>query len=117
LGGSSGSSRERLPSPIRFSHSETVESGSSSTSAISAAVIRSRRSASIASTRCSGNREGLRLGREQRSSSRSSPSLNRFSHFAAVRVLQPAASAARANDQPSSSTRRQINARLLGQVR
>ena len=47
-----GSSLERFPSPIRFNHSETVESGNASTSAISAAVILTLLSASIACTRC-----------------------------------------------------------------
>jgi hypothetical protein len=64
-----GSSRERLPSPIRFSHNETVESGSPSTSAISDAVIRSRRSASIARTHWRGSCVGERRGRDERSSS------------------------------------------------
>jgi hypothetical protein len=73
VGGSSGSSRDRLRSPIRFSQRETVESGSSSTSAISAAVIRSLRSRSIASTRACGSRRGERRGREQRSSNSRSP--------------------------------------------
>ena len=56
-----------LARPIRFSHSETVESARPSTSAISAAVIRTRRSLSIASTRRCGSRVGLRRGREERS--------------------------------------------------
>jgi hypothetical protein len=38
-------------------------------------------------------------------------------YVAAVRSLQPAASAARASVHPCSSTRAQINRRLLGQVR
>src|SRR5215216_3241864 len=48
-GGSGGARELRLPRPIRASHLETVESAIPSTSAISAAVIRSRLSASIAS--------------------------------------------------------------------
>jgi hypothetical protein len=67
LGGSGGSSRERFPSPIRRSTSETVESAIASSSAISAAVIRSRLSAAIARTSRGGVAFGLRLGREQRS--------------------------------------------------
>ena len=97
--------------------SETVDNGSSRISAISAAVIRSRRSDSIACTRRRGKREGLRRGRDDRSSNKRSPSRNRRTHFAAVRPLQPAASAACCSGHPSTSTRRQINKRLLGQVR
>jgi hypothetical protein len=67
LGGSKGSSREHLPRPIRFKIAETVESGMRSTSAISAAVIRSRRSTSIARTRSADVRRGIRLGAEERS--------------------------------------------------
>ena len=85
-------------------------------SAIWAAVMRRRLSASIASTSRLGKRRGLRLGREERSSSARSPSLKRRVHLAAVRTLQPAASAARCSVQPSSSTRRQIRRRLFGQV-
>jgi hypothetical protein len=48
LGGSGGSSRESLPSPIRFSHRDTVESAIDRHSAISAAVIRRRLKAAIA---------------------------------------------------------------------
>jgi hypothetical protein len=43
LGGSGGSRRERLPRPSRRKTAETVEIGISSTSAISAPVIRKRR--------------------------------------------------------------------------
>ena len=67
--GSGGSSRERLPSPIRASTAETVESGIARHCAISAAVIRRRRSAAIAATRASAVRCGIRCGAEERSSS------------------------------------------------
>jgi hypothetical protein len=62
-----------LAEPDRFSHSETVESGRSSTSAISAAVIRSLRIRSIASTRACASRLGERRGHEKRSNSSWSP--------------------------------------------
>ena len=68
-------------------------------------------------TRSSESRLGLRLGRDERSSSSRSPRGSGASHLQAVRWLQPAASAASASVHPSSSTRRQINLRLLGQVR
>ena len=75
----------------------------SSTSAISAAVIRRRRSASIASSRSAGSRDGRRLGAELRSSRPASPSARHLaSHFLAVRSLTPAASAAEGQPQPSS---------------
>jgi hypothetical protein len=60
---------------IRFSTAETVESGIRSTSAISAAVIRSRRKSSITRTRSAGVREGIRWGAEERSLRPSRPSL------------------------------------------
>jgi hypothetical protein len=60
--------------PIRFNHSDTVESESDSTSAISAAVIRSLRSEPIAWTFAGGNCRGERSGREERSSKPSAPS-------------------------------------------
>jgi hypothetical protein len=64
-------------------------------SAISAAVIRRRRSRSIASTRWAGVLEGTRLGDEERSAI-DSPRRRRATHLAAVLLLTPAASAARA---------------------
>jgi hypothetical protein len=67
FGGSGGSDRDRFPSPIRFSHNDTVEGAKPSTSAISAAVIRNPRSAWIARTRCGATRIGLRRGRDERS--------------------------------------------------
>src|SRR5215475_1912777 len=87
------------------------------TSAISAAVIRSLLSASIALTRSAGKRLGLPLGAELRSERPASPSARqRARHLAAVRSLTPAASAASVSDQPPS--RRSMSRRLLfGQVR
>src|SRR5205085_10837611 len=76
-----------------------------------------RRSDSSAGASCGGRREGLRRGREERSSNRGSHSRKRRTHFAAGRALQPAASAACRSVHPSSSTRRQISRRILGQVR
>jgi hypothetical protein len=73
LAGSNGSSRERFPSPIRFKTAETVESGMPKISAISAAVIRSLRSSSIARTRSTGVRRGIRCGAEERSTSPALP--------------------------------------------
>jgi hypothetical protein len=118
LGGSGGASAERLPRPILFNHRETVERAMPSTSAISAAVIRRRRSASIASSRSAGMRVGRLLGAELRSRSPSSPSASHLaSHFLAVRSLTPAASAAGVSAQPSSSMRLTRSMRLFGQVR
>jgi hypothetical protein len=74
LGGSGGSSRERLPSPIRLSQSETVESAKPRTSAIWAAVIRSLRSFSITATVLAASWVGERCGREERSRGPGSPS-------------------------------------------
>jgi hypothetical protein len=54
---------------MRLSHTETVESGKARISAISAAVMCSLLSASIARTRSSESRVGVRLGREERSRS------------------------------------------------
>ena len=64
-----------LPQPIRYSTAETVEIGIPSSSLISAAVIRTRRSAAIAETRSSLVRPGTREGAEERSSSPALPSL------------------------------------------
>src|SRR5207237_8116767 len=63
-----------LARPMRFSQRETVESARPSTSAISDAVMRTRRSVAIATTSESGVRLGVRLGREERSRSARSPS-------------------------------------------
>jgi hypothetical protein len=116
LAGSGGSSRLRLPSPTRRSTADTVESAIDSTSAISAAVIRSRRSLTIASTRRREVRCGIRSGADERSTRPASPSARqRASHLAAVRSLTPAASAASASDHPAC-TRSTINRRLFGQV-
>ena len=87
--------RLRFPSPIRSSTAETVEIGIASRSPISAAVIRTRRSAAIAATYSSLVRAGTRCGAEERSSSPGMPSWRYLAaHFDAVRVLTPAASAA-----------------------
>src|SRR5665811_316492 len=87
-------------------------------SAISAAVIRNRRRASIASSRSAGRRVGRLLGAELRSRRPASPpDLQRLSHFLADRSLIPAASAAGISAQPSSSTRLTSRRRLFGQVR
>jgi hypothetical protein len=89
-----------------------------STSAISAAVIRRRRSASITFTRSAGNCVGLLLGAELRSARPATPSARqRALHLAAVRSLTPAASAAAVSDQLSSSMRLTSRRRLFGQVR
>jgi hypothetical protein len=74
VGWLSGSSRLSRPSPIRVSTAEVVLSGIRSTSLISAAVIRIRRSAAIAAIRSSGVRCGITLGAELRSSSPRLPS-------------------------------------------
>jgi hypothetical protein len=60
--------------PCRFKITETVESAIPSSSAISAAVIRNRRRAAIASTRSAGVRLATRLGADERSSKPRSPS-------------------------------------------
>ncbi|HEX9381188.1 MAG TPA: hypothetical protein VF891_06790 [Gaiellaceae bacterium] len=75
VGGSNGSRRERFPSPIRRKTAETVESGIRKISAISAAVIRSRRSNSITRTRSGGVRRATRRGAEERSTRPALPSL------------------------------------------
>ena len=84
-------------------------------SAISAAVIRSRRRRSIASTLWAGVLEGTRLGAEERSAI-DSPRRRRATHLATVLLLTPAASAARAWLQPSSITRLASSSREFGQV-
>jgi hypothetical protein len=118
LGGSGGATAERLPRPILLGHRETVESAMPSTSAISAAVIRGRRSASIASSRSVGSQVGRLLGAELRSSSPVSPSAcHRAIHLRAERALIPAASAAGITSQPSSPMRLTSRRREFGQVR
>jgi len=105
-----------LPSPARRSTADTVESAIDNTSAISAAVIRNLRSATIASTRNAGVRCGTRFGADERSTSPASPSARHLaSHFAAVRSLTPAASAASASHHPTP-TRSTNSRRLFGQV-
>jgi hypothetical protein len=87
-----------------------------SNSAISAAVIRNRRSATIACSRSAGVRPGTRRGAEDRSTRPASPSARHLaSHFAAVRSLTPAAAAASASDHPAA-TLSTIKRRLLGHV-
>src|SRR4051794_39087219 len=73
-GGSGGSRRERLPSPIRLSAADTVESAIPSTSAISAPVIRNCRRLSIALTRSGAVRCGIRFGADDRSNRPALPS-------------------------------------------
>jgi hypothetical protein len=67
-------SRPSLPIPTLVRIPETVESAIPSVSAISAAVIRSRRSAAIASIRRSSVRLATIAGAEERSSSPAGPS-------------------------------------------
>jgi hypothetical protein len=112
------SSRLSLPSPMRRSTTDTVESGIRSAWLISAAVNRSRRRIAIASTRSPLVAWGERQGRDERSTSPASPSARkRATHFDAVRALTPTASAAAVNPHPCSSTRATNNRRLRGHVR
>ena len=67
FGGSAGSSRHSLPSPIRVKIPETVESGIPNVSAISDPVSRNRRREAITAIRDSAVRDGTDLGAEQRS--------------------------------------------------
>ena len=107
-----------MPRPIRFSQTDTVESGIESDSEISAAVIRSRLSAAIASTRSAEVLCGIRFGAEQRSKSPASPCWRkRLSQRYTVRSLTPAAMAASVTDQPCSITRSTSSRLLFGQVR
>jgi hypothetical protein len=69
-----GQQPRSFPNPIRFSQSETVESGKPSTSPISAAVIHNRRRRSIAATSRGDTLVGLQRGREERSNNSASPS-------------------------------------------
>ena len=106
-----------LAEPDPAQHRRTPSRAPSPTSsAISAAVIRNLRSATIASTRSAGVRCGTRFGADERSTSPASPSERHLaSHFAAVRSLTPAAAAASASDHPAP-TRSTNNRRLFGQV-
>jgi hypothetical protein len=61
--------------PLRVKTAETVESGIESVSAISAAVIRNPRSATIAATRSGAVRFATRLGADERSNKPCSPSM------------------------------------------
>jgi hypothetical protein len=91
---------------LRRNNTDTVESGISSVSAISAAVIRSLRSARITATRSAGVRLATRRGAEERSTRPASPVARYLpTHFRAQRTLTPAAAAAALNVQPSSNTR------------
>jgi hypothetical protein len=106
-----------LPSPIRFSQRDTVDSAIPKSSAISAPVSRNRRSLRIASTRSGAVRLGTSRGADERSPIAAiPPSRKRRTHLAAVRSLTPAAAAAAASDQRRSNTLRAINALLFGQV-
>ncbi len=101
VGGLLGTEARQPASPARLQISETVDSGIPISSAISAAVIRIRRSESTASTRSSGVRLATRLGAELASQRPASPaSRKRRTHLRAVGTLTPAASAAAASVQP-----------------
>ena len=103
-----------LPRPLRLSTTDTVESGIASVSAISAAVIRSCRSATITATRSVGVRLATRFGAEERSTRPASPAaLYRATHLCAQRTLTPAADAAAVTVQPCSITRSANNRRPL----
>ena len=60
--------------PIRVKIPDTVETGIPNVSAISAPVIRNRRSPAITATRASSVRDGTEAGAEQRSTRPCSPS-------------------------------------------
>jgi hypothetical protein len=68
LGAVGGSSRLSLPNPTRASTAETVEAAIARHHAISAPVIRSRRSSTITSTSSCGVRCGSDRGADDRSS-------------------------------------------------
>ena len=92
--------------PCRLSTTETVESGIASVSAISAAVIRNCRSATITATRSGEVRLATRRGAEERSTRPASPAARYLpTHLRAQRTLTPAAAAAAVIVQPCSSTR------------
>ena len=99
-------SRPSLPIPIRRKMPETVESGIVSVSAISAAVIRNRRSLAITATRSGEVRLATIVGAEERSTRPASP-VARYqpTHFRAQRTLTPDAAAAALTVQPCSTTR------------
>src|SRR3954447_13172422 len=81
-----------LPSPTRSRIAETVESAIARQNAISAPVIRSRRSNTMTSTSSSGVRCGIDRGADERSNSPASPSApKRSTHLRQVRSLTPAA--------------------------
>jgi len=104
--------RPSLPIPMRVRIPETVESAIPSTSAISAPVNRTRRSAAIASTRRSCVRLATSAGADERSNRPSGPSARwRASHLRAVRSLTPAAAAASISDHPATSIRSTNNSR------
>jgi hypothetical protein len=85
---------------------ETVESAIPSSSAISAAVKRSRRMATISRTRSSDVRFASPRGREERSSKPGGPSSRYLpTHLRAQRTLTPAAAAAAVSVHPSTTTR------------
>ena len=69
-----GSICDSLPSPMGPKTAETVDSGIARHKAISAPVIRNRRSAAMTSTRAWLVRCGMRPGAEERSKSPASPS-------------------------------------------
>jgi hypothetical protein len=74
LGGSSGSSRDSFPNPIRVKIPETVEGGIDNVSAISAPVIRNRLRAAIRLIRSSPVRSPTTAGTDERSNRPCSPS-------------------------------------------
>jgi hypothetical protein len=77
-----------LPNPTRASTAETVEAAIARHHAISAPVIRSRRSSTITSTSSCGVRCGSDRGADDRSSRPNSPSARYLaSHFEQVRSL------------------------------
>src|SRR5205823_13060758 len=91
--------------PTRVKIPDTVESAIPSVSAISAAVKRSRRSFTIASTRSGRVRFATLRGADERSHNPAGPSsLKRLIHFRAQRTLTPEAAAAAATVQPSTTT-------------
>src|ERR687887_1342992 len=114
--GCSSPSRPSRPSPSRVRIPDTVDNGIASVSAISAAVIRSRRSFTITSTRSAAVRFATRRGADERSSKRRSPARYRPIHLRAQRTLTPAASAAAVTVHPSRTTRR-ASCRLPVQLR
>ena len=100
--GGGGSSQARRLSPARAKTRVTVERGRRNATLICHAVARVRRNATTAASVGAASRRGCRWGRDD-------PSLNevraRASHFATVRTLTPAASAACRCVHPSRRTR------------